>query len=735
MKTTEPGRTIELTRTSWMTGALLLALVLLMPVYLAHTADTAARLRDQAVVANGFTTLARLHAERPAAELTWDEAVRHLDHSFNPEWAGRMIGAYQHKALGYSHSLVLDSAGELVYAVEEGEPATGDAAGWLVRASMPMLARVRLAEARRPPLKAFAQSGGTLATPIAEWGIIRHEETAYIVNAVLVQPSAGEVLPRGPRAPVVIGAAPLTGALLSDLPGQFLLPDASIAPPGTPIARGRAAIAMDAPDGQAAALLHWRPPRPGTDMLVRTMPPVIVLLTLMFGYAFWAHRRNLRITRDLISSEMQASHLARHDTLTGLPNRLMLSHRLEAAIAGMDQHATPFAMHIIDLDRFKDINDSYGHGAGDELICKIASQFTALCAPGATLARIGGDEFAIIQPGAGAAEASAFAARLIEAASEAIHLSAGRVFIGASIGIVILNKPGITASDVMRRADLALYRAKEDGRGRFALFTDDLEHNLRKRNEIRDELRVALERNELTLLYQPQISQGEIRSVEALVRWNHPVRGQISPAEFIPIAEETGLIDPLGFFTLRRAFEDSRRLPALDFAINVSAAQIRTPDFVSRLAALAEETAIDPSRFELEITEGLLLGDDPQIRLRLTQIRRMGYRIALDDFGTGYSSLSYLQRYPITKIKIDQSFIRNLGERAEADAVVAAIVHLSQALNLEVIAEGVETEQQRVQLLAAGCSGLQGYLFGRPAPLEDIIARCAPLQAAAASRA
>ena len=722
MNQTDPGRTIQLTRTSWLAGGLLLVLVISTPFYLGHSADTAARLRDQAVVANGFTTLARLHAERPVSELTWDAAVRHLDHSFNPEWAGRMIGTYYHRALGYSHSLVLDSAGKVIYAIEAGEPVPPEEAGWLVRAALPMLAPVRLAEARRPPLREFARSGGTIASPIAEWGIIRHQDTAYIVNAVLVQPGAGEVLPRGPRAPVVIGAAPLQETLLGALPGQFVLQDARLEAPGAGIEPGRAAIIMRGPDGETAAVLHWLPPKPGTEILLRAMPPMLVLLVLMMVFALWAHRRNLRVTRELISSEMQASHLAHHDTLTGLPNRLMLGHRLEAALARLAGQGVPFAMHIIDLDRFKDINDSFGHGAGDELICQVAEQFTALCGPEATLARIGGDEFAIIQPGAGIAEASALAGLLIERASGAIDLSAGRVFIGASIGIAILDRPGITASDVMRRADLALYRAKEDGRGRYALFTEDLDIKLRRRREIRDELRLALERGELTLLYQPQVSHGEIRSVEALVRWNHPVRGQVSPADFVPIAEETGLIDALGFFTLRRAFEDSRRLPGLSFAINVSAAQIRTPSFVPQLASLARETGIDPRRFELEITEGLLLGDDPQIRTRLSQIRRLGFSIALDDFGTGYSSLSYLQRFPITKIKIDRSFICNLGERAEADAVVAAIVHLSQALNLEVVAEGVETELQRVKLLAAGCSGLQGYLFGRPAPLDDIIA-------------
>jgi EAL domain-containing protein (putative c-di-GMP-specific phosphodiesterase class I) len=248
-----------------------------------------------------------------------------------------------------------------------------------------------------------------------------------------------------------------------------------------------------------------------------------------------------------------------------------------------------------------------------------------------------------------------------------------------------------------------------------------MDATLRNRLELREDLRAGLAAGELRLVYQPQVHHGDIYGVEALLRWEHPERGMISPAVFVPIAEQSGLIEPLGLFTLRRAFEDSHRLPGMRVAVNVSAAQLRLKDFVPNLRRVIEETGVDTRRIELEITEGLLLGDDAAVLDRLQQIRSLGLRIALDDFGTGYSSLSYLQRYPIDKIKIDRSFIANLGVEGDADAVVSAIVRLALALRLDVIAEGVETEAQRLRLAAAGCGDIQGYLFGKPMSLESLV--------------
>jgi len=375
----------------------------------------------------------------------------------------------------------------------------------------------------------------------------------------------------------------------------------------------------------------------------------------------------------------------------------------------------------IDLDRFKEVNDTYGHHVGDELIREAGRRMAAQCRSCDTFYRLSGDEFAIVQVQVEAKGAGALADRLVRTMAEPIQLGAGMIFAGCSIGITVIGTAGTEPEEAFRQADLALYRAKANGKGQFAFFESEMDAAIKTRRALEGDLRLALAAGELQMNYQPQVNQrDQMTGVEALIRWNHPERGQVSPAFFVPIAEECGLIGELGLFTLRRAFEDSRRWPGLKVAVNVSASQLRMKDFVPKVEALLKEMKVDPFNFELEITEGLLLGDDPATHETLRRLRGVGFQLALDDFGTGYSSLSYLQRYPINKIKIDRSFISNLGLDSEAGAVVGAIVKLAKALRLQVIAEGVETDIQRDELIAVGCADIQGYLFSRPVGAEDI---------------
>jgi predicted signal transduction protein with EAL and GGDEF domain len=293
--------------------------------------------------------------------------------------------------------------------------------------------------------------------------------------------------------------------------------------------------------------------------------------------------------------------------------------------------------------------------------------------------------------------------------------------ISCSVGITITRSGEIEPVEVLRQADIALYRAKEEGRGRFSLFEPEMDVAIKSRRVLEGELRGALARGELAMHYQPQVDQqGKMIGLEALVRWFHPERGEITPSYFVPIAEQSGLILDLGLFALRRAFEDSHRWPGLKIAVNISANQIRDKSFITKLGALVRETRVNANHFDLEITEGILLGDDPETQTRLHALNKMGFGLALDDFGTGYSSLSYLHRYPIGKIKIDRSFIANLGIEAEADAVVDAIVKLARALGLGVVAEGVETAAQFAHLKAAGCAELQGFLFSQAVSADSV---------------
>lgn len=422
-----------------------------------------------------------------------------------------------------------------------------------------------------------------------------------------------------------------------------------------------------------------------------------------------------RAQTEIAASEARVRHLAYHDVLTGLPNRAMFGDRLAHALDASRRNQRGFAVHCVDLDQFKAVNDTFGHQTGDELIRAAAARLAQCARKSDTVARLGGDEFAIIQSDATPLTAATFANRIVSELSLPIELSVGPVYFGCSVGVTIVEDPSIEPLEALRQADLALYKAKGDGRGRFAFFEPEMDAAVRTRRALQNDLREALANDLVELAYQPQVNRkGALIGVEALARWNHPVRGPVPPSLFVPVAEECGLIVDLGVLTLRRAFEQSVRWPRLNVAVNISAYQLRMRNFVERVQCLIEETGVSPERVEFEITEGVLLGDDTVTHNTLRSLRELGFSLALDDFGTGYSSLGYLQSFPIDKIKIDRSFIKNIGVKAEAEAVIGAIVKLADALHLKVVAEGVETTEQHAALVAAGCDDVQGYLFGRP---------------------
>ncbi len=706
-------------RPSVLIGALGGALLMTAPFYFAQQADKAALAREQQVVANGVATYGREVAKAAIPQTVWDDAVKNLDNRFNREWAHENVGAYFSGSMQFESAFVLNSGGRIIYAMRDGEDAGADAVRDLHDAAAPLAARVREMEARRRPLKELVAQGLNLSQPILASAVTLASGRPYILTATLVQPDFGKSMPRGAQAPIVVTAMAFNEAVARHLAENFMLSDMHFHLGLHPDEPGRASVPIGG--AKELATLDWRPARPGTAMLTKTMPPLLVILVTLAALAAVLYRQNDRSLASLKASEAHATHLAYHDGLTGLPNRLLLAGRLEHALEALRSEGRGFAIYCVDLDRFKEVNDTFGHAAGDDLIRASAGVLSQICGPGDTLARLGGDEFAIVQPGATRQEAEAFAARILQAIAAPVDLPVGRVFSACTVGVALIEDDGVDAPECMRRADLALYQAKDEGRGRYSFFRDEMDNSLRHRREIRDELRLALQREELTLVYQPQVHNGVTYGVEALVRWVHARRGNISPAVFVPIAEESGLIEQLGVFTMRRAFEDSKKLGALRVAVNISAAQLRLRGFVDNVRQLARETRVDPTRIEFEITEGLLLGDSQHILDALNELRGIGFRIALDDFGTGYSSLSYLQRYPIDKIKIDRSFIANLGLEENSDAVVAAIVRLARALKLDVIAEGVETELQRVRLAQAGCGDIQGYLFGKPAPLDSVL--------------
>ncbi|WP_157182259.1 sensor domain-containing protein [Methylobacterium sp. WSM2598] len=438
-------------------------------------------------------------------------------------------------------------------------------------------------------------------------------------------------------------------------------------------------------------------------------------------------------------AEAQIVHMARHDALTGLPNRTVLHEGLTEALARIPA-AGPAAVLCLDLDRFKAVNDTLGHAVGDLLLKQVTARLDdeigrAASAGTALLARLGGDEFAVVLQPASRERAGALAGRLIEAVGRDFAIDGKRVNVGLSIGIALAPSPGALPADLMRAADMALYGAKGEGRGAYRFFEPEMDVAVQARRAVELDLRAALASPQFELHFQPflTLASDRIAGFEALVRWRHPVRGLVAPSDFIPVAEETGMIVPLGEWVLRAACREAARWPeTLRIAVNLSPVQFRHPALAASVLAALDEAGLAASRLELEITEGVLLQDSEATLAVLHRLKQRGVRIAMDDFGTGYSSLSYLRAFPFDKIKIDRAFVADLAVRPDALAIVRAVTSLGAGLGITTTAEGVETRGQLELLREAGCAEVQGYLISPPLPRGEIralLARDAPVPA------
>ncbi|MCP3461398.1 bifunctional diguanylate cyclase/phosphodiesterase [Bradyrhizobium sp. CCGUVB23] len=419
-------------------------------------------------------------------------------------------------------------------------------------------------------------------------------------------------------------------------------------------------------------------------------------------------------------TELRIAHMAHHDALTDLANRALLNQRLEQAFASNQT----FAVHHIDLDKFKSVNDTLGHHAGDALLKGVSERLRRLVRPGDTIARMGGDEFVVLQsPISEASEASTLAQRIIGQMSAPFEIDAQQTIAGASIGIAIAPTDGATPEQLLRNADLALYRAKSDGRGMYRFFEPAMDEQVQSRRALELDLRKALAGGEFELHYQPLVKShsGAISGFEALIRWQHPQRGLIPRGSFIPLAEEIGLIVPIGEWVIRQACMTASRWPKhLHVAVNISAVQFRYAGLAEVIVGALAAAGLDASRLEIEITESVLLQDKEGTLATLHRLRELGIRIAMDDFGTGYSSLTYLQCFPFDKIKIDRSFVRDVATDAGSLNIVRAIAALASGLGMTATAEGVETHEQLDRIAAEGCTEMQGYLFSRPLPAAEI---------------
>ncbi|UQR60640.1 bifunctional diguanylate cyclase/phosphodiesterase [Bradyrhizobium sp. C-145] len=476
----------------------------------------------------------------------------------------------------------------------------------------------------------------------------------------------------------------------------------------------------DADEFFARLVADAREGRTTTDVVNRFGRSIRVVNQPMQGGGWVATFEDIT---EWLEAQAKISHMARHDALTSLPNRVLFHEQLEQGLRRTNS-GDQLAVLCLDLDHFKDINDSLGHPIGDALLKEVGRRLKTTVGEHDTVARLGGDEFAVVQIGRSEETAArSLAGRLVEVISAPYEIDDHQIVIGVSIGIALAPQDGNNPDELLKNADLALYRAKADGRGTYRFFETGMDARAQARRLLEMDLRAALQRDEFEVYYQPirDVASGRVVAFEALLRWNHPQRGLIAPISFIPLAEETGLIVQLGEFVLRSACTDAATWPDdVDVAVNLSPVQFKSPNLIASVTEALAASGLDARRLELEITESVLLQNSEATLTTLHELRAMGVRISLDDFGTGYSSLSYLRSFPFDKIKIDRSFVSELATREDSMAIIRAVTGLGRSLGIVTTAEGVENDAQLELLRREGCTQAQGYLFSKPRPASDV---------------
>ncbi|MGB3336924.1 MAG: bifunctional diguanylate cyclase/phosphodiesterase [Devosia sp.] len=670
--------------------------------------------RQSRAVQRGLSDImARIPVEQDSAAI-WNESVLHL-RAQNHAWIADNLGEWMSDYFGHDRIYLLDPNNVPIRSVIEGALADNSSYDSDAVAIHPLVAKLRDQMALKS--EGLPDSTAAITGLGVEDLVVLGDGQPAIVSVRPIIPATSAVTEAPGTEYLHVSMRVIDSSVAEEISRDYEIPG---------LAFQRFAVTDDeriaspilSSAGRIVGFFTWVPEEPAYD-LIRDTLPVMAGGLLIGGLAvFLLLRRLKRTSSQLEVTEAHASFLAFHDPMTRLPNRALFEDRLEQALANTRSGASRVALHYIDLDNFKRVNDTLGHAAGDELLRKTAERLAGLVSSVDTVARLGGDEFAIIQfHAADTPAALTLSQKVVDALAVPFDLSGHEGRVGASVGVTLVTDPAITIEDVMRQADVALYEAKNAGRGRYQPYDGELNAVVRERRELEVDLRKALTGAPgLELVYQPifDARSGRIAGAEALVRWQHPTLGRLSPITFIGLAEERGLIDQLGIWVMNQAclYAASSSLPWV--AVNVSPLQFRDENFVDRVFEVLQATGLQARRLEIEITEGLLLQNSPLTQSTLMRLRASGIRVALDDFGTGYSSISYLRTHGIDKLKIDQSYTAQLGQDSEIDSIVRSIIDLGRAMHMAVTAEGVETEDQRAILNSIGCDQLQGYLLSRP---------------------
>lgn len=625
----------------------------------------------------------------------WNDAVDHLAADFDRAWANDNIGPYLYNLQGYDANLVINTDGSTVYASEgpiESERAARDIIGPALLALLDRLNRAK----------------GPQDANIAE--LVDINGKPAIVSATAILPSVGTSYERPFARRYMIIIQTLDAELLAKIGRSYQMTGLAFAA-ASPEAGD--SIALRDHSGRVLTRVTWTTNAPGSAMFARFFPWLMLIALNAIGLSIYMLRRAQRATRDLAMSETTARHLANHDTLTGLPNRrALLSY---GAKRGADSGS--MAMVYLDLDGFKEVNDLFGHQAGDVLLREATDRLRSVVGGAGLLTRVGGDEFAILLcDNPKLDDLTALADAIVAAMAQPFTANHIKMVVSASVGIVV-GRANDTTEELARLADIAMYAAKHDGRNRWRVYNPEMSEGRELRKRLESELRDALATGDVEVMFQPIVEARSNRTccLEALARWTSPTAGPVGPAIFVPIAEESGLIVELGEYILRKACTAARDWET-NIAVNLSPAQFWHTSLADDIIAILQECDFPPERLELEITEGYLLSRPELATKIIGDLRSKGINIALDDFGTGFASIGYLRKFQLDKIKLDRSFVEMVDHDVDAAVVAQAVIALSKSFKLPITAEGVETEKQELMLTIAGCDRLQGWRFGYPTP-------------------
>ncbi len=716
-------------------GTLIVFFGILLVAIIAHTgwtANEAATKTERTLLKNAFDqSIARTLNEQKSVAW-WDDAILKItDKAVDLEFTDANFGIFLTETYGHDEVYILDGKNRPLYAFaggERGEPSTFEARRPPLEAVI-MEARTgkRSSLTPRPDRFSEAQTNYRVlvgAVNAARWAghIMAVDGRPAVVAALTIVPNVDMSLLNG-TPNLLITVTYIDETFISEVGRMLLLNDLALTPDGKS-GEGVVSEPFIGDDGIGEGQLTWTTRRPG-QVLLTIVLPLVAFGVLATGVLSSTMLRRLRRTSDeLAQREADARHEAKHDALSGLPNRVHMIEKIDSFLHGrlLETDDNRAVAAYIDIDRFKDVNDTLGHQAGDQLIKLVAQRLKGCLRPNDFLARFGGDEFVILCAPAGQEASASLADRVAQAFAVPFVIHGQSIRITASVGIALAPDNGVTADELMRHADIALYEAKDRGRDCAVLFSEDMAQQVERRRAIELDLRSAIETDMLCLYYQPIIAcdSGKIVSVEALLRWRHPVHGEMSPADFIPIAEKTGLLPSLGEWVLTHAMKDSSRWPDLEVSVNLSPVQFRHVDLESALRRLIAEYGVDPGRFVLELTEGVLLETTEHTNSMLEVIKSIGFKTALDDFGTGYSSLAYLCNFKFDKIKIDRSFVSRISRVDISRTIIQSVVSIGLGLGMDIVAEGVETEFEAVAMTKLGCTQLQGYYFSKPLPADDM---------------